>query len=512
MSIRFGKYVRIVSGVGGSSGVQQRDLIGRLFSQNAQLSPDEVLEFTDAASVGEFFGTSSEEYKRAVFYFSYTSPSLGQARRISFARYAPSGAQAQIFGGKLATTLAGLQAVTAGVLTFSFDGAAGVSVSAINLSSAVSLSGVASLLTTALSANTDPNLDNATVSYDAVNSRFVFASGLVGTHTIALLPAGVGNSDLRTLLGWRDPEDEAIFTSGVAAQSVSDAFNAANNASNNFGSFVFVGNDSLTLTQHAELAALNAGFNVTYQYMAPTTQANASTWSAALIGFAGTALTLAPIPAGGTRVEFPEMVPMIQLAATDYSKRNAVVNYMFKTFGGLTPSVSDDVLSDTLDELRVNYYGRTQTAGQHLEFYQRGVLMGPTSAPLDMNVYGNEQWLKDSVGAALMGLLMGSNRIPANASGRGQILAVVQESIDAALLNGTISVGKTLTSAQKVFVTQQTGDELAWHQVQNVGYWVDAVIVPYVGAGGVTEYKAVYTLLYSKDDAVRLVEGSHFLI
>ena len=76
MSIRFSKYVRIVSGVGGSSGVRQRDLIGRLISSDPRIDPATVLEFTDAASVGEYFGTSSPEYLRAVFYFSYTSPAI----------------------------------------------------------------------------------------------------------------------------------------------------------------------------------------------------------------------------------------------------------------------------------------------------------------------------------------------------------------------------------------------------------------------------------------------------
>jgi hypothetical protein len=34
----------------------------------------------------------------------------------------------------------------------------------------------------------------------------------------------------------------------------------------------------------------------------------------------------------------------------------------------------------------------------------------------------------------------------------------------------------------------------------------------YVTVDGRTEWKAVYTLIYSKDDTVRKVEGSHVLI
>jgi len=504
MSIRFSKYVRIVSGVGGSSGVQQRDLIGRLISSDPRIDPASALEFTDAASVGEYFGTSSPEYLRAVFYFSYTSPAISSARRLSFSRYAPAGAAAAIFGGGPAASLANLQLATAGVLTFDFNGSP-VTVSGIDLSLAASLADVAAALQTALNADADPHLATSTVTYDAVNAAFNFNAGVIDGATVALTPAGAGPNDLRTALAWTDGAG-AVFTRGVAAQEVGDAFAASINASNNFGSFAFI--PELTLDEHGLLAGLNAAENVTYQYMVPVrTVTDALIASAALIGFAGTAITLSPIV-----TEYPELIPMIQLAATDYGKTNAVVNYMFKQFGGVTASVITDDDSDSLDAARVNYYGRTQTAGQVIEFYQRGLLMGPQSAPLDMNVYANEQWLKDAVGVSLMSLLLSSNRVPANAAGRGQILAVIQEGIDAALNNGTISVGKTLTQAQKLFVSQQTNDPLAWHQVQDIGYWVDATIVAYAGPGGTQEYKAVYQLIYSKDDAIRLVEGTHSLV
>jgi uncharacterized protein DUF3383 len=510
MSIRFSKYVRIVSGVGGAALVQTRDLIGRIFSLSPLISPDSVLEFTSAADVGEYFGTDSTEYFRAALYFAYTSPAISSPRRISFARFAPSGAAASVFGGSPPASLANLKLAVAGTLSFSFDnGASNVVVSAINLSAATSLADVAALLQTALQANADPHLSASTVTYDAPTGTFRFSAGVIDNATVQVNAAGAGVNDLRTALAWNAAAGNgAVYTSGVAAQTVSDAFIASEAVSNNFGSFVF--DTVLTLDEVIELATLNAARNVTYQFMVPVLPADAASWAAGLFGFAGTALTLSPAMVGAP--EYPEMIPMIQLAATDYTKRNAVVNYMFKQFGGITPSVRDDATSDAMDAIRVNYYGRTQTAGQTLDFYQRGLLMGGATAPVDMNVFANEQWLKDAAGAALMSLLIGANRVPANAAGRAQILGVVQESIDQGLLNGVISVGKTLTAAQKVFISQQSGDELAWHQVQNIGYWVDAVIVPYVGPGGTQEYKAVYTLLYSKDDAVRLVEGTHSLI
>ncbi|OYW78788.1 MAG: hypothetical protein B7Z19_06545, partial [Polynucleobacter sp. 32-46-5] len=85
--------------------------------------------------------------------------------------------------------------------------------------------------------------------------------------------------------------------------------------------------------------------------------------------------------------------------------------------------------------------------------------------------------------------------------------------IDQALVNGVISVGKPLTSAQQIYITNATGDDTAWRQVQSEGYWIDVEIVAYVDTiTGTTKYKAVYVLIYSKDDVIRKVEGTDVLI
>jgi len=501
VTIPFSRYVRITSGVAASVAVATRNLIGRIFSTSALLSPDAVLEFVDAGAVGEYFGTSSDEYARALSYFSYQSPSFGVPKRLSFARYSPSGNGAQVYGAT-PVPLATLNLATAGSFDLTFNGTVSP-VSGVDLSGAASNTAAAALIQTAIRAVPGSNTAAATVVYDAIAQRFVLSTNFVADVTVSVSVSGAGNNDLATALGWASAD--ALLIAGTLAQTPSDAFLRAENLTNSFGAFTF--STALTISQHAELAALNAGRNVAYLYLAPVTAATAETTSAALIGFAGTGLTLSPV-AG----QFPEFLPAAIAAATDYGQRDAVVNYMFKQLGGLAPAVSSNEDADTYDALRVNYYGRTQTAGQFLDFYQRGLLCGSAGAPVDMNVYVNEMWLKDAVGAAIMALLLSTGRVPANASGRGQILAVVQDSINAALFNGTISVGDTLTAAQKAFITTRTGDPLAWNQVQTSGYWVDAQIVPYTGPGGTTEYKAVYTLIYAKDDAIRAVDGFHNLV
>ena len=208
-------------------------------------------------------------------------------------------------------------------------------------------------------------------------------------------------------------------------------------------------------------------------------------------------------------LQFPEEVPMMIEAATDYTMANSVQNYEFQQFPTLLPSVTNDADADTYDNLSINYYGQTQTAGTFISFYQRGVLMGLSTNPLDMNVYANEQWLKDASTAAIMNALLVLTQIGANAQGRSQVLSILQELINQALLNGTISVGKTLTQTQILFITQVTNDPLAYQSVKSLGYWVDAVIT---ATGSPVVYSVVYTLVYSKDDIIRFVQGTDILI
>lgn len=494
MAISFKKYIDITSGVGGGASVRERDLITRIFTNNALVPPNSYLELESADEVATYFGSDSEEYRRAVFYFGWISKNISRAKKISFARWVESNTAPRLFGVKGFYRLADFLTVTSGTLTLTLG--TSHEFTGLDFSTATSLSDVATTVQTAIRTQTGDQWANATVTYDAINQRFV----LVGGEAVEAEVNASG--DVANLLGWGTG---AIYSDGALAQSVTDTLIASADASNNFGSFLFI--PQLTDEQIIELAQWNDTQNVMYMYLVRCTADNAETLSAALIGYSGTSLTLAPLVN-----EYDEMIPGIILAATDYSKQNSSQNYMFQQFPELTPKVTTTALSNTYDDLRVNYYGQTQTAGQRIAFYQRGVMMGGSQDLVDHNVYGNETWLKDATGADIMSLLLSVSRVPANDNGRSQLLAIIQNDINQALFNGTISVGKALTQVQKLYITEITGDELAWHQVENVGYWLDCEMQSYTTTDGRTEFKAVYTLIYSKDDAIRKVEGTHTLI
>ena len=509
MSLPISRYIDIISGVGGSNNVAQRQLIGRIFTTNSLVDPASVLQFSNAGDVGTFFGTSSEEYLRAVLYYSYIAPNISAPQNLSFARWCDTDSPASVFGASAAYSLTTLQSVVAGEITFDFGGTP-VTISGVDLSAASSLTDVATKLQTAFRLNADPHFTSCTVTYDAVNSRFDFAATPTGvvSASFSITQVGTGITDLALQLGWY-AANGAIITSSQTLNAPVDAFTASSAISNNFGSFCFTTAAALTLAQITDVANYNNTLNVMYQYQVNVSPANAVAWSAALITIGGTGLTyeLANL------AEYPEMLPMAILAATNYTKRNAVVNYEFRQVAGITPSVFDTTTANALEAERINYYGQVQQAGQLVSFYQPGILCGLATSPLPMQVYGSEQWLKDAIASDILSLQLALTQLSASAYGRGQILIVLQDNINKALFNGTISVGKPLTSIQQLYIDTQTGIDKSWVQVQNIGFWVDVAINNHVDPNsGVTVYTADYTLIYSKQDAIRKVNGTHILI
>lgn len=500
MPISITNYVDIVSGVGSAATFGTRDLIARLYTTNELVPTDSVVTFDTADEVLDYFGSDSEEYARAVFYFGWISKSITRPQRLSFARWANAATAPQIFGAKGAQSVSSWTGITTGSFVLTLGGVENT-VSSLDFSSAASLADVAGVIEAGIiAAGTGAMWDDATVEWDATRKSFNFTGGATGDANI-IVEAGAGGSDVAGQIGWLSAT--AILSFGSDVQTIPDLLAESSEANNNFGSFAFL--PTLTTDQITAAAAWNDTQNNRYLYSVRCTSVNASALSAALIDLSGVTLTLAPIA-----TEYPEMVPMMIEAATDYTARNSVQNYMFQIFD-LTPSVTTNADYDTYNALRVNFYGNVQQAGVVRSFYQRGTMMGTVSDPIDQNVYVNEIWFKDAATVALLNLLLALPQIPANNVGRGQILAQLQPIIDLGLFNGTIESGKSLTSEQKLYIANVTGDENAWIQVQNAGYWVDARIVPYQNEG-VTEYKAVYTLIYSKNDVIRLIEGSDILI
>jgi len=500
MAISQTRYVDITSGVGAGSPSLTRDLILRLFTSNPLVPTGEVVTFSNATDVGTYFNTTSTEYLRAVFYFGWVSKNITTPQAISFYNYNADTATASlIFGSPAVYLLSTFTAISAGNLTLTMGGFTHT-LSSINLSGDASLAAVATTLTGVIQAYSAGGAawTGAVVTYDATRGCFDLVSGATGVDTIAVTASS--SPDVAPALGWLTG---AIFSNGSAAQTAVACFTASAALDNNFGSFAFV--PTLSSAYILAVAEYNYTLNIEFLYTIPVSAANASAYSAMLLNIGDCCLTLAPLS-----TEYPEQVPAMILAATDYTAINSVQNYMFQQFN-LTPSVTTDANANLYDGLLINYYGQTQEAGTLVSFYQTGVMYGLSTDPRDLNVFANEMWLKDAISAQLMALLLSVAKVSANASGKAQVVTILQAVINQALINGTISVGKPLDPLQQLYITNASGSATAWQQVQNSGYWLGVAIQSYV-VDSLTQYKIVYTLIYSKDDDIRFIQGTDILI
>lgn len=502
MAIDFRKYVDITSGVVGGAGVKRKDLILRIFTTNELVPPDTVLQFNkeDLSVIGELFGTTSEEYKRASFYFGFISKTSQTPKKISFYRYVNADLAPKIFGDTKQKALSDFTSIANG--TFDLE-IGGITHSfTVDFSTALSLSDVASLIQTQIRSESEAQFIDATVTYDATRRSFNLVGGVAENATISVSSATTG-TDIVDLLGWGAL---AIFSNGKLEQTLTSTLDSSVNISTNFATFLFNYNITLTIDEKVEIGQWTKAQNVRYLYLTTTTYNQAQAHYDALNVWGGVDVILK-----GKDGEYHEMCPSVIATATAYYRPNSVQNYMYYQFS-LTPSVTDNVESNYLDNLRINYYGQTQVNGQNLSFYQRGNLMGLAVDPLAENIFINEVWLKDDCGGVLMELLLNKQYVGWNASGRADVLNVLQDPIESALSNKVFSVEKSLTVIQKTVITDITNDEEAWKEVQSKGYWIDCLLTSEVLENGITEYSASYTLIYSKADAIRKIVGTHSLV
>lgn len=503
MPIKSTRYVEITSAVIGASSVAIQSLTGRRFTDNPLVPGDKIVTVLNGGAQ-DYFGATAPESVFASQYFSYVSPApASRANNLQFAAYAPVARPPVLFGAKNTSSLTALKAITNGAISLQL-GATTINVTGITLASAVTFADVATAIQTAIRAAAGGNTQftNAVVSYDPLTTAFTITGAVAGAAPARIVAAPTG-TDLATATNLNGIG--SVQSPGLAAQTPLEAFISAEAITDSFGTATF-SDETMSLDQAVALATYVAAQNIKYQLYISTSLANYASWSAALLNIASVGLIL-----NTTANEYKETLPMAITAATDYDRRNATVNYMYRQ-AALTGDVTDTAQSIALDAARVNYYGTTASAGQRISFFQRGFLMGGATAALDMNVHANEQWFKAFMAAAFLSLQLSIGKIPANNEGRGLLLIQIAEGITRAKFNGTISVGKILTAAQQIAVTELTGDALAYLEVQNNGYWADVAIVERVGPSGVAEYVAKYTIAYAKNDVVRKIEGSHNLV
>lgn len=178
---------------------------------------------------------------------------------------------------------------------------------ALVLSQNATVSGAESLT---FSLASDAIYVDSTVVFEG--NAFVFTGGVAGAATISVQSA-VSGQDISGIgyLGWSPQEvypngifsqsiydNTATWVNGAVTETITTMLTNTQAASNNFGSFLFLNNLNLNLSQIEEAATWNAAAaqNNMYLYSVPVTPSNIvaaqpNSWPLSLAGFNGTTLT-----------------------------------------------------------------------------------------------------------------------------------------------------------------------------------------------------------------------------
>lgn len=502
MPIKMSKYVDIKSGINNIRTATEKELIARIFTTSASLTQN-VVECENLEDVADIFATSSDEYKIAEKYFSFINKYARSPRKISFAKVVTAGSYAKTTGTVKLTSSDNSALVSATYpngATLTVNGT-NVSVSALNPSTATSIGNTIPLLV----GNINSALEDANIpiscDYDGNESQEYWLIFTATDNSVSTIELSGALADAVKISATYNPE----IIEGSEDKTYSQVFDEIYQENNNFATFVFLG-----LTDSTEIATLGSDVAQNYpsefMMIVPVTSSNYATIQSAVANINGVSLELCGEADDTGKFNF--VMPMSITATTDYNKENGTVNYMYMQDSNMAVVVDDDNSATTYDNVKVNYYGRTQQAGQKLAFYQNGVLQGNYQ---DQNIYVNEIWLKDALSTKFLNYMLLTSNWYANKSGQAIGQGLIVDIIERAKLNGTITTEKEISENDKVYIYNVTADENAWRQIYELGYYLITSISKETINNQET-YQFNYTLLYSKGDSIKKVEGQNILI
>lgn len=454
MPIPISQIVSMTPGVIGGGGAAQL-LVGMILTQDASVAPGSPLAFYNATDVATWFGAGSAEAAAAATYFPGVVNGQRLPYTLGFARYAATATPAGSYGATVPSSLAALQAVTAGTLIVT-TGALRTS-SAINLSSATSYAGVASLVNAAF---TSPDFS---VAYDAQRNRFTLLTTATGASAVSSDVSGT----LAPLLGLSSASGAYIQSPGLAADTPTVAMNRLIAQSTNWASFTTAWLPAIA--DRLAFSAWNSGQNYRFWYVAYDLDA-ASTIANNTVSF-GSQVFAAPYqgttPVYGTLNTAAAF--MGYAASIDFARNNGRSDLAFRQFNAGTPATCSSLATaQALLSNNYTYVGAYANAANSYTVAFDGKVSGVFPWA---DTYLDQIYLNSELQRAGFETLLAYKSIPYNADGYGLLYAGLQAVIVAALASGIIRAGVTLSSSQTLQVNSAAGRQVA-DVIQTRGWYL----------------------------------------
>lgn len=454
MSISASQIVNVVPRVINAGGTDL-EITGLLLTTNSLCVFPGAMSFSNASSVGAYFGLTSAEYQAAQSYFLGYDNSFTKPQKISFARLVTDAIAASLIGGQ-AGTMEELKAVSAGGFTISINGSP-VTVSELDLSEANTQSDVANTL--------QQQLSGTTVSYNSNLNAFIVTSGTTGA-TSSITVATDGAQNVATLLGLT-ASSGATVSNGSDELTPSANMDSITSNTQNWVSFTTMEQpEDAVIEEFAQWANNSNGEYLYCPYTANTDDTTPSSSgnlpnTLATSNYEGVLLTF-----GGLNYA---LLAMAIGASIDWNRNNGLVTWAFKTQSGLEASVNDDTTATNCVDLNVNFYGNYATRNDQFLYYYQGAMIGGSFGFVD--AYIGNLWLRNALQVSIVNGFGQIGRVPYTETGYTTIRAWCMDPINRALNNGVIDAGVTLSEAQKAQLIQEIGEDVS-NQINTDGYYL----------------------------------------
>lgn len=453
MTIPASEIVSVNPGVIGAGG-SPLALNGVIMSKNPLIPTGLVPSFSGTDPVKLFFGAASDEYAISQVYFLGNDNSTLKPGTLFFAPYLDADRAAWLQSGSLAAlSLTDLQALS-GVLTITINGVSKTS-SSISLAAATSFSNAATLI--------DAGFVSAdvAVTWNAVNSTFIFTSPTIGAGSTISFATGSLSTGLKATSA-----TGAILSQGDVTDTPATAMDSVKSKTQNWVSFMTLFEP--VLADKEAFAVWTNAQNQRYMYACYDTDAQAIVnGSTTCFGAVAKALGYdGVVPLYNTK----ELAAFLlgTVASIDFSRLNGRITSAFKSQSGFMPTVTDQQTGTNLLANGYSFYGSYATANDQFNFLYNGQMSGKWKW---VDTFVDQVYLNSQFQLALLSLLTSVRSIPYTPAGYSLIRAAMIDPISQALNFGSIRAGVTLSESQKAQVNQAAGLDVAT-TIEQQGYYL----------------------------------------
>ena len=488
-TIPFSEVVSVVPSVLSAGGIAV-DLNGLMLTQSAYAPSGTILQFADAVGVKDYFGSTSVEATLASVYFNGVSIGTQLPGALLMTRYPETATAGWLRSGPISVTLGTLKTY-AGTLSITVAGVVKTS-GAISLTAATSFSNAATIIQAAF---VTPGF---VVTYDAVQSAFIFTTSAPGvTQTMSFAAVGTLATNLlltsatgAVVSNGADIAVPATFMDSVINQNqnwatfmtVWEALSADKEAFANWSNSVAP--RYLYVCQDSDVGALTANNTTTFGNYLQTLQIVGTCPVYSNVGDS----TLAAFVCG-------------YAASLNFTRLNGRSTLCFKMQSGLVPSVSTATNYSAVLSNGYNAYASfgSNNPANNENWFSPGSVSGEW---LWADTYLNQIWLNANLQLAMVNLLTSVGAIPYNSTGNGLIYAAALDPINAAVNFGAIRAGINVSASQAAQIQYALGFNAA-PTIAAQGFYLQ--ILPATALTRVARQSPPITLYYQDGEAIQQI-------